>query len=102
MANKLRDGFVSSMTTEYTPDSLESMLPGSWLVIHRPADKYYISASTAVPYGNVVILVTNSYRACADTDEGIQCEGDLMYLADTTAKIASEQVAKLARSGNPE
>ena len=86
---------------EYTPDVLKSMVPNSWIIIHKPADKYFISATIGVSYGRIVLLITASNKSCFDTDEGFVCEGDLYSLADDVSDFAKLQINKLTDAGYP-
>ena len=88
-------------TYEYTPDVLKGMLPDSWIVIHKPADRFFISATIGVSYGRVVLLITASDKTCFYTDEGLICEGDLYSLADDVSDFAKLQIKKLADAGYP-
>lgn len=88
-------------TYEYTPDILKDMIPDSWVIIHQPADRYFISATIGASYGRIALVITVSSKTCFDTDEGFVCEGDLYSLANDASKFAKLQIKKLVAAGYP-
>jgi len=100
-AQNLQKNFEQYIFSEYMPEELPEMLPGSWVIFHESADRYFKSVSTGLSHGPVVVLITFSARMCWDSDEGFKCEGDIYGFVKDLVMFSNARIQNLEGAGYP-